>query len=421
VGHLAAVDTNTSGPRPARADVHARTAIYVIFGLAGLAFANWVSRVPAVRDALHLSPGQVGLLLLSVSAGSLIAMPLAGMIVNRIGPARTITASAVLACAGLVTVGFGAGSLRAVPVAALGMLMFGIGNSVWDVAMNIAGADVERRLNRSIMPRFHAAFSLGTVTGAGLGALASAQHMPLNVHLSIIAVVILAAVLIGVRWVLPLRETTTAGHVEARHPLAAWLEPRTLLIGLFTLTLALTEGSANDWLGLALADGYDANHTVSALGFGLFVTAMTIGRVSGTWLLDRFGRVRVLRVTIGLAVLGLLLFTTGTSLVIGMLGALVWGLGASLGFPVGMSAAADDPARAAARVSVVSSIAYTSFLAGPPLLGLLGDHLGTQHALFAVLGALVVGFAVVGVIRPPRTDAQPSGEPASPDVNVPNA
>lgn len=421
MGHLAAVDTNTSGPRPARADVHARTAIYVIFGLAGLAFANWVSRVPAVRDALHLSPGQVGLLLLSVSAGSLIAMPLAGMIVNRIGPARTITASAVLACAGLVTVGFGAGSLRAVPVAALGMLMFGIGNSVWDVAMNIAGADVERRLNRSIMPRFHAAFSLGTVTGAGLGALASAQHMPLNVHLSIIAVVILAAVLIGVRWVLPLRETTTAGHVEARHPLAAWLEPRTLLIGLFTLTLALTEGSANDWLGLALADGYDANHTVSALGFGLFVTAMTIGRVSGTWLLDRFGRVRVLRVTIGLAVLGLLLFTTGTSLVIGMLGALVWGLGASLGFPVGMSAAADDPARAAARVSVVSSIAYTSFLAGPPLLGLLGDHLGTQHALFAVLGALVVGFAVVGVIRPPRTDAQPSGEPASPDVNVPNA
>lgn len=421
MGHLAAVDTNTSGPRPARADVHARTAIYVIFGLAGLAFANWVSRVPAVRDALHLSPGQVGLLLLSVSAGSLIAMPLAGMIVNRIGPARTITASAVLACAGLVTVGFGAGSLRAVPVAALGMLMFGIGNSVWDVAMNIAGADVERRLNRSIMPRFHAAFSLGTVTGAGLGALASAQHMPLNVHLSIIAVVILAAVLIGVRWVLPLRETTTAGHVEARHPLAAWLEPRTLLIGLFTLTLALTEGSANDWLGLALADGYDANHTVSALGFGLFVTAMTIGRVSGTWLLDRFGRVRVLRVTIGLAVLGLLLFTTGTSLVIGMLGALVWGLGASLGFPVGMSAAADDPAKAAARVSVVSSIAYTSFLAGPPLLGLLGDHLGTQHALFAVLGALVVGFAVVGVIRPPRTDAQPSGEPASPDVNVPNA
>jgi MFS family permease len=116
--------------------------------------------------------------------------------------------------------------------------------------------------------------------------------------------------------------------------------------------------------------------------------------------LERFGRVPVVRATAVIALAGLLLMLLGGSVPVALAGALLWGIGASLGFPVGMSAAADDPARAAARVSVVSSIGYTAFIAGPPLIGLLGEHAGILRALFVVLGALLLGLLAAGSARP---------------------
>jgi fucose permease len=169
------------------------------------------------------------------------------------------------------------------------------------------------------------------------------------------------------------------------------------------LSAALTEGAANDWLALGLVDGYGASHAVAAIGFAVFVSAMTTGRVSGTWLLDRYGRVVVLRSGIAIAIGGLALFVLGGSLPLAMIGALLWGLGASLGFPVGMSAAADDGSFAAARVSVVASIGYTAFLAGPPLIGLLADRVGVLRALLVIIATLVLSFAVTGSARPRRT------------------
>src|SRR6185312_13259312 len=116
------------------------------------------------------------------------------------------------------------------------------------------------------------------------------------------------------------------------------------------------------------------------------VSAMTLGRMFGGSMLERYGRVVVLRATAVFAVAGLLLVLLGGSTPVAL-----WGVGASLGFPVGMSAAADDPAFAASRVAVVSSVGYTAFLAGPPLIGLLAEHSGILRALFVVLGALVLG------------------------------
>ena len=132
------------------------------------------------------------------------------------------------------------------------------------------------------------------------------------------------------------------------------------------------------------------------------VTAMTAGRLAGTRLLDRFGRVGVLRATVATALVGVLLVVFGGDPVLAGVGAVVWGLGASLGFPVGMSAAADDPARAAARVSVVSTIGYAAFLAGPALVGFLGDQVGTLRALLLVAVLLVPALFLVGVVREPR-------------------
>ena len=181
------------------------------------------------------------------------------------------------------------------------------------------------------------------------------------------------------------------------------IEGRTLLVGLVVLAAALTEGAANDWLALAVVDGFDVPNAIGALGFTIFVAAMTIMRFVGTALLDRFGRVAVLRLCTGLAIVGLLTFTLVPSLPVALAGAVLWGMGAALGFPVGMSAAADEPARAAARISVVATIGYTAFLAGPPLLGLLADHIGYRHALLAILVPLVVGLLVIPFAAPPAS------------------
>ena len=403
--------TTRERPPTLRPEVlHARNAVAAVFALNGFALANWISRIPAIRDELGLSPAQVGLLLLAGSAGAVLALPSAGAVVLRLGPEQTVRAGGILACAGMAVVGIGGGVVENAALVGAGLFAFGAGSGVWDVAMNVEGADVERRIERTIMPRFHAAWSLGTVAGAGTGALAETVGLSLDAHLTVAALVVLSGVLTAVRWFRPVETSRSDGHeTKRRHPLTAWRERRTLLIGLLVLCSALTEGAATDWLALALVDGYDVTRAVGATGFAVFVAAMTTGRVTGTWMLDRYGRVAVLRGGIGLAITGLAAFVLGSSLPVAMLGAALWGLGASLGFPVGMSAAADDERHAAARVSVVASIGYTAFLAGPPLIGLLGDRVGVLSALLVIIGTLVLSLAVTGAARPLRSTSTTPG------------
>jgi fucose permease len=286
-----------------------------------------------------------------------------------------------------------------VPIAAVGLVASGLGTGVWDVAMNVEGADVERRLGRSLMPRLHAGFSLGTVAGAGVGAACAALGIPLPVQLIGVIVLLPIVVTLAVRRFLPVPEAADEAR-SGSGALTAWREPRTLVVGLMVLAFAFTEGSANDWIAIAMVDGHGTSETLGAIAFGFFVAAMTAGRMVGGAALERFGRVAVVRATAVIALAGLLLMLIGGSVPVALAGALLWGIGASLGFPVGMSAAADDPARAAARVSVVSSIGYTAFIAGPPLIGLLGEHAGILRALFVVLGALLLGLLAAGAARP---------------------
>jgi fucose permease len=390
----------TTRALPSAQLLRARTAVVVAFIAAGLAFSSFIARTPALRDALDLSTAQLGLLLLCMSGGAVAGLPLSGPIVHRLGPGRGVLAGALSMTLGLTLLAIGM-STALVPVAAVGLIASGLGTGVWDVAMNVEGADVERRLGRSLMPRLHAGFSLGTVAGAGVGAACAALGVPLPVQLIGIIVLLPIVVTLAVRHFLPVPEATSEGR-SGSGALTAWREPRTLVVGLMVLAFAFTEGSA-----IAMVDGHGTSETLGAIAFGFFVAAMTAGRMAGGTALERFGRVAVVRATAGIALAGLLLMLLAGSVPIALAGALLWGIGASLGFPVGMSAAADDPARAAARVSVVSSIGYTAFIAGPPLIGLLGEHAGILRALFVVLGALLLGLLAAGAARPlsppPRT------------------
>jgi predicted MFS family arabinose efflux permease len=387
----------------------ATRAVYAAFIMLGFAGASWASRIPQVRDELSLTPSRLGFVLLAIALGSLVALPLAGQIVAHFGSRRTVTAMSVILFFAIcgVAVGYQYG---VVPVV-LALFCFGFANGAWDVAMNVQGAVVERRLGKAIMPRFHAGFSVGTVAGALVGVLAVAVHLSVTIHLLIVAVVVAAVVIPSVRSFGPDEDPTALVPDDPAHAaaapsgrlsrtLATWREPRTVLIGFFVLAFAFTEGVGIDWISVAMIDGYAVPATVGTLAFAVFLAAMTAGRWFGPGWLDRYGRVPVVRVLALVSVAGLALFVFGPWPAVAFAGALLWGFGASLGFPVGMSAAADDPAHAAPRVSVVATIGYCAFLGGPPLIGFLGDHFTVLKALLAVMVLLLVAITLANSIRP---------------------
>jgi predicted MFS family arabinose efflux permease len=385
----------------------ASRATYAAFIWAGVAMASWATRIPQIRDELQLSPSRLGLVLLAIAGGSITSLVLSGHLVARFGSRRVVTAMAGLLTVALLGVAVGY-QFGVAPVIA-GLFLFGFANGAWDVAMNVQGAIVERGLGRSIMPRFHAGYSVGTVGGALLGAAMVALHVPVTLHLIVIGLIAGASAALMVRRFVPDAQESDAPAESGgvRRTLRFWTEPRTLLIGVFVLAFAFAEGTGIDWIGVAVIDGYRAPAVVGTLAFAVFLSAMTAGRWFGPALLDRYGRVVVVRSLAVVSLAGLLLFVFGSSTPVAFVGALLWGTGASLGFPVGMSAASDDPALAAPRVSVVASIGYCAFLGGPPLIGFLGDHISVVRALAAVAVLLGVATLVAGAIRPlpPRAES----------------
>lgn len=384
----------------------------VVFALNGLLLASWMSRLPDIREMLHLSSGQLSLLILSISIGAICGLPASGTIASHLGAIGSIRLGLALALPGIVIAAIGVTLGWPIPAIMPALFVVGLGNAVWDVAQNLEGTYVEQAASRAIMPWFHAAFSGGTVLGALIGAALVAIQFPIAAHLGIAAGITALGLLVSIRNFVPepQHDITASGSTvtstltstsELSPPKyrSAWTEPRTLLIGVMVLAAAFAEGSANDWMAIAFVTGHGTDKTLGVIATAVFLTFMTAGRIFGTKLLDRFGRVIVLRTLFACAVIGILLVVFGSPL-LAFVGAAVWGLGASLGFPVGMSAAADDPARGAARISVVSTIGYGAFLGGPPLLGFLGDHIGVLHSLLVVGVVSVLALLIVPVARP---------------------
>jgi fucose permease len=312
------------------------------------------------------------------------------------------------------------GYLVSVVPLVIGLFGFGFAQGAWDVAMNVQGTVAERRAGRAIMSRFHAGFSVGTVAAALGGAAMVALGVPVWAHLGVVAFLIVVVVPYAVRGFLPdtdatdVQPTGTAGG----RVMAAWREPRTVLIGLFVLAFTFAEGTGNDWTSVAFIDGYGTSAAIGTLGFAAFLGAMTVGRWFGPTMLDRYGRVAVVRALALLGVVGVVLLVVGGSTPMGFVGALLWGLGVSLGFPVGMSAAADEPTMAAARVSVVASVGYCAFLAGPPLVGFLGHQVGVLQAFTSVAALLGAAFLLAGNVRT-ISGPEPTAEQSAPDLRVP--
>lgn len=394
-----------------------RTAIFAVFLASGLSIATWASRVPAIKSSLDINNIQIGMLLLGAGIASIAGLSIAPIVLARMGARRGLLLGLLVVAVGVALVGAGSDAMHSFAVVLLGLVLFGCGNGAVDVMMNVEGAAIEKYTGRTILPLFHAFFSFGTVIGAGLGVFAAAADVPLFTHAGLIAGVIALLAILSVANV-PARDTAMdedasdaprAGWRERLHlALSAWREPRTYALGVVMLGMAFAEGGANDWLPLAVVEDHGADQAIGAAALTVFSVAMTVVRVAGGPLVDRFGRVAVLRTLAFTAAAGLVLFIVAPNLPLVFVGAALWGMGASLGFPLGMSAAADDPAKAAARVSAAATIGYVAFLCGPPILGFISENVGLLNTLLIIVGLIVLSGLFSGAARP----LVPSGRPA---------
>lgn len=372
-----------------------RTALFVFMFASGFGTATWAGRTPAVRDALRVPLGGMGLVLLGLSIGSMTGVTASGTLVRRMGARAAVLLGGTVLVAGLAVTA-GCTAVSSAPGVFAGLALFGAGGGIAEVALNIEGNAVERLTGRPVLPLLHGCWSLGTLVGGGVGIAATAAGLPVVWHLLAAAALTAGAVAWSARSIDPdggrAPAAEAGGDSAWRRQLRMWREARVVLIGLVVLAMAFAEGSANDWLPLLMVTGHHTSAATASLTFTVFAAAMTAGRFCGGPVVARHGRVAVMTASAVLAATGIALVILVPSAFAAGAASVLWGLGASLGFPVSISAAGDDPEDAALRVGAVVTIGYTAFLAGPPVLGTLADHVGLRAAMLLVL-ALVVAAA----------------------------
>ncbi|MEU7008923.1 MFS transporter [Streptomyces sp. NPDC046332] len=367
-----------------------RSALTLFFALDGFLFAGWVVRIPAIKQQTGASASDLGLALLGVSAGAVVTMTLTGRLCRRHGSHAVTVATGVL-----LSLSIALPALTHSPLAlGLVLLVFGAAYGGINVAMNSAAVDLVAALRRPVMPSFHAAFSLGGMLGAGLGGLVAGSLSPTAHLLGLTAVGLLL--------------TAVAGPVLLRQPSPAPPEavpatdrPRSrsgsrglvVVFGVIALCTAYGEGALADWGALHLEQDLDAHPGVAAAGYALFALTMTIGRLSGTALLERLGQTRTLVAGGATAAAGMLLGALAPSVWAALLGFAVTGLGLANIFPVAVARA--GALAGPSGVATASTLGYGGMLLGPPSIGFLADWFSLPVALTTV-AVLAAGAAVIG-------------------------
>jgi MFS family permease len=402
-----------------------RWTIAAAFALGGITTASWAARLPAIKADLNVGTGTIGLLLAGVTLGGIGGLTAAAPVMHRLGGRRGITGALLVVAVAMALLGL-ALVLSSVPLTAVAFVLAGAGIGTLDALINVQASAVERAAGRTLMPWMHAGWSLGSAAGSGIGAACAALDITAQAQFIGEAV---AVVVIGLGMAGGIPPGEPAGGDEPasglsrgeqlRHWLRGWLDWRLLLIGLVMLGVEVGEGSANSWLTLAARSDHGQSAAVAALFFTAFSASEALTRMFAGPMVDRLGRVRATRLTTALGVLGIVAFIEGHSPWLVLIGALLWGIGVSMGFPLGMSAAAESGPDPAARISVVASIGYTAGLAAPPVIGTLAQSAGLLQALWVIAGLFAVAFAVSGVLRPrPYLPADPEAGYQPPDRAV---
>jgi MFS family permease len=373
------------------------------FGLGGITVSAWGPRLPAIKAGLGIGTATIGLLLAGVTVGAILGLLASTPVLHWLGSRRAMAGALVLIGVAMTAMGL-ALILRSVPLVAAAFVIVGLGIGALDVLINVEGSAVERAAGRTLMPMMHGAWSVGAAVGSGIGAACAALGVSPSAQLIAEAVLIAAAAL-GTAGIPP-GNRAPAGPpsqdrgAKLRQWLRGWLDWRLLLIGVVMLGVELGEGSANNWLTLTVRNDHGQTAAVAALFFTAFAVGEALARIFGGPIVDRLGRVRTIRVTTALGVVGMVLFIEAGNRWIVLAGVLLWAVGVSMGFPLGMSAAAESGPDPAARVSVVASIGYFANLAGPPVIGVLAQSVGLLGALWLIVALFLAAFAAASSFRP---------------------
>ncbi len=382
-------------------------ALFMFFFLPGLLMASWATRTPAIRDILSVSTAEMGAVLFGLSIGSMSGILCSAWLVKRFGTRKVIRTTMTCAVGGMVILSVALWCASPL-IFALGLAVFGASFGAAEVAINVEGAAVERELNKTVLPMMHGFYSFGTLAGAGVGMALTALSVPPNIHIILAAAVAIAPIFIAIR---AIPDGTGKNASEDAHlqekGLPFYRDIQLLLIGVVVLAMAFAEGSANDWLPLLMVDGHGFSPTSGSLIYAGFTLGMTVGRFTGGWFIDRYSRVTVVRASALMGALGIGLIIFVDSDWVAGVSVILWGLGASLGFPLTISAASDTGPDAPTRVSVVATTGYLAFLVGPPLLGYLGEHNGLRSAMMVVLALVILAALVAKAVAKPVSTPQP--------------
>ena len=365
----------------------ARAATTLVFFLVGWVYAAWATRIPAIKDELGLSDGELGLAILGLEAGAIIGLPTGAALVARAGSRQALRIGFALYPATLVAVALAPG--LAALAAALGLMA--ASSSVADVAMNAQGVELERRYERPILSGLHAGHPLGLVAGGLAGTAAAAAGVPVGAHFSAAAAVGLVA---------GLAATLVLVREPARDGQPAFVRPsgRLLLLGLIAFCAFLLDGAAYNWSAVHLRSERDASAAVAASAFTLLALTLAVGRLFGDRLVARFGRVRVVQGSGAVAAAGGLLAITAPTTAATLAGWALFGLGLAALAPTVLGAAPGvSGASPAVAIAAVTTIGYLGSFTGPPAIGALAEISGLSIAL----GLLVAVSALMIVVARP--------------------
>ena len=376
-----------------------RAAIFSYFFILGVATATWAARLPAIKESLGLSDGQLGLALFAVPAGSVLTLALSGRIADRFGAVRVLRIAGVLTPAALIPIGL-AGNLAALMVT---LAVYGAVAGLLDVSMNACGARLELGYDRPIMSSLHAGYSIAGLAGAGIGGISAWLGIsPLPAFAAAAVALIVLGLVAAPRVVLPAPGAAAPerpGDPPPRTP--RQISAMIWILGLLALCGQVGEGSAGDWSAVYLHADLGAAPGVAAVALGAFSVTMAAGRVVGDRLAARFGPVRLVRASglvagLGLAA-GLLIGTQAAAIA----GFALLGLGLAGIFPQIVTVAARlDPARAGRNIGRIAAVAYSGLLTGPVVIGAIASGVGLRAALAVPAAQALLVAAAAGIMRP---------------------
>ncbi|MFN4272329.1 MAG: MFS transporter [Aliihoeflea sp.] len=370
---------------------HGRWAVATAFFVNGFLAGGWALQIPVLRDRLEIGETTLGLLILVLGVGAVVAMPWCGFLIGRYGSRSILMAVAFMAAFGLMPVALVPGVLMAIPV----LFLFGAIFGSMDVAMNANAVSVERQLGRPIMSSSHGFWSLGGFAGAASGGFIIQQFGAL-IHASVTT---LTAVL--------LISLVAGKFLAGDRPVAAARQPFRLpanqliyLIGLIALLSMIPEGTVLDWAAIYLSQELGADIAVAGLGYAAFSATMALMRFLGDGIRTRFGAVNTLRISSLIAAAGMAGAWLAPDPVFAILALAVTGLGIANMIPIAFSAAGNQPGLApGAGIGVVTTMGYSGILVAPSLIGFIGEHVGFAPIFGALALLLCVVSACAGLAR----------------------